>query len=253
MSSTNIDAVLNQTKGYNVSDRYNVINTSEVIQEFERFGFELTDTSIARVAKEEKQGFQKHLIRLSAPTALTGEVRTDVIVKNSYDRSSALTIMIGLFRFACSNGLIIGTNTVAPFKINHSNSNWQKDLMAFIDQYQEKIKLQQEWVDAMKEKTLDYDTIEELAFKALESRHIDARIKNVAVDPMEINLCHRIEDRGRTAWQVYNRFQENIINGSYYKTNDEGEIKKAKILTNTDEIVRVNIELSNMFTEVIAA
>lgn len=253
MSSANIDAVLNQTKGYNVSDRYNVINTSEVILEFERFGFELMDTSIARVAKEEKQGFQKHLVRLSTPKMLMGEVRTDVIVKNSYDRSSALTIMIGLFRFACSNGLIVGTNIMTPFKINHSNSNWQKDLMGFVDQYQEKFKLQQDWIDAMKEKTLDYDTIEELAFKALELRHIDARIRNEAIDPMEINLCRRIEDRGRTAWQVYNRFQENIINGLYYKLNDEGEIKKAKILTNTDEIVRVNMELSDMFAEAIAA
>ena len=248
MSAVSSD-VMKQTEGYNVSDRYQVINTTDVILEFERFGFELKDTSIARVAKEEKQGFQKHLVRLSTPTMLMGEVRTDIIVKNSYDRSSALTIMVGLFRFACSNGLVIGTNIMSPFKINHSRNDWQAQLHEFIDAYEEKFKLQRHWMENMQATTLDYDTVEELAYKAIDLRHIDKRIKNDAIDPMELNIARRIGDRGKSAWAVFNRFQENLMNGSYYKLNEESEIKKAKILTNTDEIVRVNMELSDIFTE----
>lgn len=251
MSSINQD-VLNQTGGYNVSDRYNVIPTSDVILEFERFGFELKDTSVARVVKEEKQGFQKHLVRLSTDEKLFGEMRTDIIIKNSYDRSSALTIMVGLYRFACSNGLIVGSNYMTPFRIVHSNSSWQQEVSVFIDKYEERFKMQKDWVDAMQSKTLDYDTVEELAFEALKLRHYDKRIQNEAVDPMEINLARRVEDRGKSAWKTYNRFQENIMYGLYTKVNEEGEHKKAKILTNTDEIVRVNTELSDLFTRAVA-
>lgn len=245
------NTILIQTEGYNVSDRYQVIPTGEVVSEFERFGFEMQDMSLARVLREEKQNKQKHLIRLSQQEKLFGEFRVDVIIQNSYDRSTALNIRVGLYRFVCSNGLIVGTNLMPAFKVYHSNHSWLDQIHEFIDKYEEMYKTQHQWVDSMKSKELDYDTIEELAWKAIELRHYDKRIVNNPVDPMEINLAHRPEDRGKNAWLTFNRFQENLMNGYYTKVNEDGEMKKAKVLTNTDEIVRVNTELSDLFAEAI--
>jgi hypothetical protein len=41
--------------------------------------------------------------------------------------------------------------------------------------------------------------------------------------------------------------QESLINGMYRKYDNDGSIRKAKILTNIDEIIRVNVELSDLF------
>lgn len=125
--------ILTQTKGYNVSDRYNVIPTQDIITEFERFGFELQDVSLARIIREEKENKQKHLVRMSQAEKLFGEMRVDVIIQNSYDRSSALNIRIGMFRFACANGLIVGSNLMPTFRIVHSNLSWMDQVHAFID------------------------------------------------------------------------------------------------------------------------
>ncbi len=244
--------ILTQTTGFNVSDSYNVIPTQDVIVEFERFGFELQDLSLARIIREEKENKQKHLVRMSQGEKLFGEMRVDVIIQNSYDRSTALNIRIGMFRFACANGLIIGSNLMPTFRVVHSNNSWMDQIHAFIDSYEEKYKIQKAWIDNMMASTLTYDTIEELAFKAIDLRHYDKRIKNDPIDPMEINIAKRPEDRSRNAWATYNRFQENLINGYYTKVAEDGSYKKAKVLTNTDELVRVNVELADLFAEAVA-
>ena len=65
---------------------------------------------------------------------------------------------------------------------------------------------------------------------------------------MELNIARRVEDRGLDAWHTYNRVQENLMQG-YYSIVTDGSQRKAKVLTNTDEVIRVNVELSDLFTE----
>lgn len=245
--------ILTNTEGYNVSERYNVIPTMDVITEFQRFGFDLQDTTMANVANSEKQGYQKHMVRMSTGEKLFGEMRTDVIINNSYDGTKALHIRVGMFRFVCSNGMVVGHNLIPSLQIKHNNNSWQELVAEFIDTYEEKYIVQKEWIANMKDHRLSYDDIEELALKALAARHSDKRIQNDFVDPMEINLAHRKEDRGMYSWETYNRMQENLVNGYYSKYNNEGKIQKAKVMTNVDELIRFNVELSEIFAEQMAA
>ncbi len=241
--------VLNQTEGYEVSSRYNVIPTVDVVSAFERFGFETTNISLANVMREEKQGKQKHLVRMSTGENLFGgEVRPEVLIKNSYDGMHSLEIRVGMFRFVCANGLIVGSNLMPALKILHSNRNWMDVIEEFIDTYQDKYKAQQEWTERMKDTSLHYDEIEIITMKSLMLRHIDPRITTTAIDPMELNIARRVEDRGLDAWHTYNRVQENLMQG-YYSIVTDGSQRKAKVLTNTDEVIRTNVELADLFSE----
>jgi hypothetical protein len=244
--------ILVQTDGYNVSDRYNVIPSIEVMQEFERFGFQLDSVEAAGVRSVERALKQKHMIRMSAEEKMFGgELKPQVIIYNSYDGTAALNIHVGIFRFVCSNGLIAGHNLIQPMRIVHHNSQWKDLVHEYIDTYSEKYTAQKEQILHMKEKRMSLDEAYILAEQALQFRHIDQRIPNEAVDPLELLIAKRREDRGDSAWLRFNVLQESIINGLYRKYNNDGSIHKAKILTSIDEVIRVNVQLSNLFGETI--
>jgi hypothetical protein len=244
--------ILVQTDGYNVSNRYNVIPSIEVMQEFERFGFQLDSVEAAGVRSVERALKQKHMIRMSAEEKMFGgELKPQVIIYNSYDGTAALNIHVGIFRFVCSNGLIAGHNLIQPMRTVHHNSQWKDLVHEYIDTYSEKYTAQKEQILHMKEKRMSLDEAYVLAEQALQFRHIDQRIPNEAVDPLELLIAKRREDRGDSAWLRFNVLQESIINGLYRKYNNDGSIHKAKILTSIDEIIRVNVQLSDLFGEAI--
>lgn len=246
------EPVMLTTEGYNVSDRYNVINTLDVVTQFEKYGFEITSVQAAGTRSVEKLGHQKHLVRMKSEYKMVGGLRPEVVINNSYDGTKALNIRVGMFRFVCSNGLIAGTNIMPALQILHSNSHWEEMINEFIDTYDEKYKLQQEWVERLEDTRMTLDEAYEVAKASLEIRHYDKRIVNDAVDPLELLVAKRKEDRGNNAWQRFNVLQESLVNGYYHKYDNTGEIRKAKIITNTDELIRLNVDLSDLFDEVVS-
>ncbi len=180
---------------------------------------------------------------------MPGGLTPEVVITNSYDGTKALNIHIGIFRMVCSNGIIAGTNLFPKLQILHSNQGWSDILNEFIDGYDEKYKLQKKWVEQMEDRRMSLDEAYELAKQSLTIRHADNRIINDAVDPLELLIAKRKEDRGDTAWHRFNVVQESMVNGFYHKYNNEGSIVKAKIMTNVDELIRMNTELSDIFTE----
>lgn len=243
------EPVMTNTEGYNVSDRYNVINTMDVVQKFERFGFELSSIDAANIRNAGKEGKQKHMVRMASDFTMAGGLRPEVIIHNSYDGTQALNIRVGVFRFVCSNGLIAGTNLVPNLQVLHSNNSWEEKISEFIDGYEEKYNLQNEWVEQMQSRRMSLDEAYHMAERSLKIRHSDPRITNEAVDPLELLLVKRREDRGDNAWLRFNVMQEHLMHGEYRKYDNDGSIRKAKVLTNIDEIIRMNVELSDMFSE----
>jgi len=239
------NSILTQTEGYNVSERYNPIPTIEVIQEFERFGFELQEVQAAGVRSMEKALKQKHMARLSL-----GEKWFDgeLAPHNSYYGTKALEIHVGFFRFACANGLISGTHDEMPLRIRHTTTQWQELVHEYIDTVGKRMERKKEKILEMKERPMSLDHAYHLVEEqVLNIRHSDERIDIDPVDPLELLVARRREDRGNRFWHRYNVVQESLINGLFHKYNEEGGIRKAKRLTNIDEIVRVNKDLSDIF------
>ncbi len=240
MSNTEL---LNQTEGYNVSDKYNVIPTIDVINEFERYGFELSSVDAARVRIEAKEGKQQHMVRMASDYKMVGGMRPEVIIHNSYDRSKSLQIRVGLFRFVCSNGIVIGENLIPAMKVRHSNSGWQDIINEFVDNYEEKYRIQTEWIQRMEHREMSLDEAYYMAEQALTLRGDNES----AVDPLELLLVKRREDKGTDAWSRFNVIQEHIVSGEYKKYQNSGDITKAKVLTSVSELLRVNSQLSDSF------
>jgi hypothetical protein len=248
---SNVNPILTQTEGYKVSERYRPIPTIEIIQEFQRFGFKLQEVKAAGVRSMDKALKQRHMARLSMEEKwFGGELAPQVVIYNSYDGTKALEIHVGFFRFVCANGLIAGTHDEVPMKIYHTNAQWQELVHEYIDTLGTRLEHKKEVFMEMKEKPMSldhaYHVVEQ---KILNIRHSDERIEMDVVDPLELLVARRKEDRGDKYWNRYNVVQESLINGLFHKYDNDGGIRKAKVLTNIDEIVRVNKELSNIFEE----
>jgi len=181
-----------------------------------------------------------------------GEIQPEVIIYNSYDGTKALEIHIAFTRFVCANGLIAGTHEIEPLKIHHTTIDWQDKVHEYIDTYGTKIEKQKEIYSAMKEIPMSLDEAYAYAEKAIELRHSDDRISMDVVDPLELLVAKRKEDRGNKVWNRFQTVQEATINGLFHKYGNDGSIKKAKMLTDINEIVRVNKELSNLFEKRVA-
>ena len=241
--------ILTQTNSYNMSDRYNVISTGDLVEEFTKHGMHIDSIQNSNTRKKGKDGFQKHLVRMSYGDDKVHGIKHQIVLFNSYDGSSSLKLQFGMYRFVCSNGMVAGTDLVEPVKIMHSNNSWKDTVGEFIESFSDNLKAQQDWIDFMRTKQMTAYNIEQFAYEAIKLREDNLDKIN---DPMELTIAKRPEDRGKHAWEVFNRCQENLINGNYrYEATLEGQSisRKKKELRDTSELLSVNTKLSDLIME----
>jgi Domain of unknown function (DUF932) len=94
-----------------VSDRYSFLPTSSILKGMRANGWVPVRVEQQRVRTEARRGFQKHLIRFARvehlDTWAKDQVRPEVVLLNSHDKSSAYQLHCGLFRLVCSNGMVV--------------------------------------------------------------------------------------------------------------------------------------------------
>jgi len=89
-----------------VSDRYSFLSTSSILKGMRENGWVPVRAEQQSVRTEARRGFQKHLIRFARAEHLDtwqkNQVRPEVVLLNSHDKSSAYQLHCGLFRLVCS-------------------------------------------------------------------------------------------------------------------------------------------------------
>jgi hypothetical protein len=94
-----------------VSNRYSFLPTSSVLKGMRENGWFPVRAEQQSVRTEARRGFQKHLIRFARAEHLDfwdkNQVRPEVVLLNSHDKSSAYQLHCGLFRLVCSNGMVV--------------------------------------------------------------------------------------------------------------------------------------------------
>lgn len=210
--------VLNQDKGYNVSNRYKVISTQNVLDHFQDAGFKVESMSTAGVRKAEKQGFQKHLIRLSHPETsfkLNG-LRPEIVLKNAYDGSTCFNLRIGVYRFLCANGLEVGS-TYRELKVKHLGSNILERVVANAHEIMGQFPVMQDQIEAMQGRELSQIEIVQFA-QSVGQYLISKRDNATDVDASGLLTLRRGGDRQNDLFTMLNVIQENALKGSYRYT-----------------------------------
>ena len=233
-----------------VTDKYTFISTEKVIDDMELLGWKVSDAKEVKARTKATIGFQKHLLVFrNNDVVINGEdgdtVFPQILLTNSHDGKNAFQFTAGLFRMICENGLVIADKTFEDVKMRHMGYTFE-DLQVLIKDIVEKLPLTVESMNRMKSVELEENQVLELAKSLLDIRveGTDNTFNDIAVK--DVLESQRNEDRGNGLWEVFNRVQENIINGNFYYNTKSGKQRQARIIKNFKQDLDLN---RNMFAK----
>ena len=246
-------SIFSETPIQTASEQYHFLQTSTILDTFRQAGFFPIMAGEAKSRDKSNQPYVRHIIQFRSlqnilrPNAK--EEYADIIISNSGNLKSSLTLDLSYFRVACSNLLVISSEQFMFHRIVHKGMQSFKIDKAIqeIVSYMPKAEKQ---IAELKNIELTPIEAKSLAAAAIDIRIDTSKHSMEAMDLLEIN---RTEDEAPTAWNIYNRCQEAIINGG---------IKARNILTNKryttkpikafSESIRINKELYTTVQNLVA-
>jgi len=206
--------------GKTTSDKYTHIPTDQVIRDMELLGWGVVDAKQVKARTENTIGYQKHLVVFRNPDVVINgadgdQVYPQVLLTNSHDGKSSFQFTAGLFRMICENGLVIATETLEDVKVRHMGYDFST-LQTTIKEMVEKLPLT---VEAMN------------------------KMKNVELEE---------EQMFNLAKEVFNRVQENIIEGNFEYKTPKGKIRQARVIKNFKQDQDVNKKMFNQALTLVA-
>lgn len=229
------------TSGHgSVSDRYSFISTAQILDQLGDHGWLPSKVEQSAVRKESFQGYQKHLIRLQNESLNTSLVCRDeipeIILINSHMRSSRLVLALGIFRFVCSNGLMVGDN-IQSFKITHLGDT-ENDVKLAVNLLGLTAPQVFEQVQHFKAIELNQDEQRIFAEQAIELKL--GEDNKYAISPESALHRRRYADTAPTLWNTFNVVQENLVKGGIRQRNSLGRRSRTRPVKAIDKNVALN-------------
>lgn len=245
-----------------LSERYEFIPTSKVIDFMVENGWFPVDAKEVKVRKEENNGYQKHMVRFRHPEISFNDVNgdgnlVDILLTNSHNGTSSFKFQVGVFRLVCSNGLVIQTQDFGSERVRHFSSEdenkFQEKLEETLAILIDRIPMTVDIISKMQQSVINDQQVGEMALKAAEIKFQD-RVKNINTDQLvdELILANREEDEGNNVWVVFNRLQEKLLNGDYTYINNNNRRRKprrARSVNNIAQSNKLNTKLFEMAYE----
>ena len=230
--------LIEQNQGFEMSQKYTPITTKSVVDSLKADGYEITKFSAAKVRKKTKDGFQKHLLRISRTDLDLGieGLRPEIILINSYDGSSSFELLVGIYRFACANGLVVG-NSYFQRRIRHVGNALPKVLNA-VNDVKHALPMVAKDIQKFGQRVLSQYEKEQFALKIAQA----VTLTGTPVQTETLLNVQRPDDRGSDLFTVLNVVQENILQGnlSTLTQTDMGSVvrkmRKVKSLSRSTEI-----------------
>lgn len=217
-----------------VSAQYAVISTGSILAELQTMGFTVVKAMQSRSRDDSKRAYTKHALTLVRDRDLG--VRGDkftVHLVNSFDAGSAYVGYLGYLRYACTNGLVMGTfaNT---FRVLHRGS--PHDVVESTLALVQRAEVVTPLIETLQSTALTVPEENEFAEFALHMRF------GAQSDYSVKDILHRYRqaDYGHDAWTVYNVLQEKVVNGF---DSQDWRLPKARKITSIDSLVEFNVEL----------
>ena len=229
----------------NTSSKYSHIPTDTVIKDLELLGWNVVD---AKEVKARKQvGYQKHLVVFrNNDVVINGKdgdtVYPQILLTNSHDGKNSFSFQAGLFRMICENGLVIATKQFENYKIRHMGYDFEtlqgviKDMISNLDLTVESMNKMKE-TELTKEQTLDF------AKQLLETRVAGSKNKFGDKAIADILTPQRKQDKGNGLWEVFNRVQENIVEGNFQYLTPGGKLRQARPIKNFRQDMNINAKM----------
>ncbi|UCN00133.1 DUF945 domain-containing protein [Sulfurimonas sp. SWIR-19] len=231
-------ALFTEEPHFDVSDKYHFIPTIDVIEEIRAKSWYPVSVDVASVRDADKEGYQQHLVRFRHFDDLLHpqENVVELLLFNSHDRSKSFVIAAGIYRFVCSNGLVIADSVFESYKIKHLGDRENDVAHAVANITAIKPKLMQ------KVHTLEAIKLSEPEKASFAKSSIALRFEpHLQIDYQDLLVPHRDEDTKDDLYTVMNVIQENLLRGNISGVNKEsGRRFTSKEITSITKDVEVN-------------
>ena len=227
-------SVFTEAKASHLTDKYIQTPTIKVVEDLMNLGWEVT--KVQEVKSRKYQGFQKHLIMFRNPNIIIrgangDDAQPQILLTNSHDGKAAFNFRVGIFRFVCSNGLVISDADFGVISIRHMNYTFES-LQAKVAEMITKLPGLVNKINLFKTTVLTEAQMTDFATKASALR------TKKTVNIMDVLTPTRAEDQGNDLWVVFNRVQEKILGGSYTSGG-----RKARSVKNFQQDIKINEQL----------
>jgi hypothetical protein len=208
---TNSEPVIAQSPAPTVSPRYSFVPTRDIVQGLERAGWAFDSGTVRRTRRPELAPYALHLLRFSHPTlpVLADGTRPQAVLVNSHSGASAFRLLLGAFRIACANGLVVQSTDAGALRLRHYGLDLPEIVTAtggLLEQAPKVFARLSDWsrIDLSRARQ------EELAARCRALRW-DASTHVVSMNALL--AVRRRSDVGDDLWRVFNRLQEAVVRG----------------------------------------
>lgn len=246
-----------------LSDKYQFIPTTKIIDIVENMGWHPVSVQEKSVRKEDREGFQKHLIRFRQENSQpVNGIFSEVLLTNSHDGSASFVFMAGLFRTVCTNGLIVSEGMFGSIRVRHMNFQ-QSEIIDAVEQVVEDTPKLLDHVELFQAIQLSREEQYAFAESALNMKfhgeginvggvHPHFQIEDRRFDMNALLNPIRSDDRDPSLWNTFNVIQEKFTKGGNFEDTVRPNanpriapthVSKVRGIRGIDESIRVNKEL----------
>lgn len=229
-----------------MSERYKFIGTDGVLDIMGNLGFCPVQAMQSKARKEEKRGFTRHFVRLRHINHLTnpqGEAVPEIVLENSHDGTAAYRLHAGIFRFICSNGLLIASANFGTISVKHSGGrDFERRIIDATHRIAEDTPRAFDTVEQWKGIILPRPVQLAMAEEAFALKPLDG-VRPAALLTARREEDYTDQDGNRDLWRTYNVLQENTIQGGIQGVNQRGRRTRTRSIRSVTATINLNRSL----------
>lgn len=234
------------------TERYQLVRTDQVLDAMRERGFAVTDAGQDNPTRRNPMHV-RHMVRFSKQEALekkafVGDAIPQTLFWNSHNGRTKARITVGFYRFVCANGLVIGQDTNV-FSFPHTG-----DVASQIDLG---LEFANEVTNASVDKIDRWCAIELTRPQRIDFATQAMRVRFGATagayEPNDVLQPRRAEDDSGKLWHVFNRVQENLMNGGLAGRNANNRSVQSRRVTGITNNLGFNRALWSLAEEFAAA
>ena len=231
-----------------VSDKYVQATTIDVIHDMAKLGWYPVEAKQCKRRKNSNGIYSFHMIAFENDNVriMRGndtEAMVRVILTNSHDGCNSFKFMCGIYRFICSNGLVVSDLEFEHVSIRHINYDFNElknTIVAMVDRLPEVIWKMNKMtaVELTNEQKMEFaEAAYRIRYMLSDTQKVDRNIISDILTPK------RPEDNKNDLWTVFNICQEKIINGGFYSNTKSGKLRRQRSITQIKKNLDINQQL----------
>lgn len=225
-----------------VSDKYTFVRTADIIESFYKEGWRAVEAQQGNSRKSDPQ-YAKHTVLLrqmddEAKHSQLGSLFSAIRLTNSHNHSSRISSMQELLRQVCDNGMVVSEGEFGSFNMRHDRID--EDIQTIMHRFRSQSEKQMQTAVHWNSLTLEPEQVTNFLQQAASLRFGESATED---HQNALNHIRRYDDQPNTLWALFNRVQENGMQGA----PKAGQMKrKVRALSNIDSTQDWNIGLRDL-------